>query len=381
MPNLAIIIVDPLGNFDFENPAVINRHRFYFEELTTSTNVFSTFSVLTCGKKPTLKKYDTIDINVITRTRKNFLGFILQATKIIKKNYSGKCVLIAPDPTLAFIACRMIAFILRFNCKKQIPIQLQIHADYSLNSWLTPKYLLIRAMWKFSIRRAHQIRFVGQSQFENIQKTFSNLTPDVFVAPVPLLFSESRGGGQPLNRGKDLTVAFVGRIHKERGLENFLQILRRMEKLNQEFDVIVIGEGPSEREFIVSIQKIVGVQRTRYLGWLSSQALEKIWPQITVLVNSSPSESYGRTMREALFHCTKVLATETSGARDLMRYISPRDLYIYDPSTLIQESRIQDLVSTPCEDYRKLFQDESENSVKQIVLQWRLLAENYYKEF
>ena len=382
MPKMAIVIIDPLGNFDANNPSVIERHRSYARTLFDSTDAFSIFNVFTCSPTKKSINFDNLYIRVLTRGRKSFPIFIFRAYKVVKRTYSGDCVLIAPDPTLAFLACWIISVILRVQGKPKIPIQLQLHADFSRTPTRTPRAIFLKAMWKFSIARASQIRYVGQAQFVNICHIFRYQPTDTFVAPVPIDFGENGGNWlRRVNRppSKSFSVAFVGRIHEERGPEIFLQILSDLNSLNQDFDVIVVGSGVEGTKFISKVQALVGKERTKQFGWLTTSQLAKIWSQITILINSAPSESYGRTIREALFHGTKVIAVESSGVRDLLTFVSPNDLHLYNNNSNLSHLALNDFISEPCRNYRPRLQNESKESMKSLILHWQRLAEAYSK--
>ena len=47
--------------------------------------------------------------------------------------------------------------------------------------------------------------------------------------------------------------------------------------------------------------------------------MENAWERIGILVSTAPSESYGRSLREALMHGVPVWSTDTRGLRDLIQ--------------------------------------------------------------
>lgn len=383
MNKVALIIIDPLGNFDLNDVGVIERHKKYWAELQLITEIISDFNIFTCSTKSSPVIDNELQLRVLTRSRNSFLFFVFRAYKIIKQNYSGKCILVAPDPTLSYLVSWMISVIFRVQGQRKIPIQLQIHADLPTQLKKSPKAFLLQAMWKFSIRRADQIRFVGREQFKRITRSFNFRTTDVFIAPVPIDYGNKTTNKHKFTRltsQEAWTVAFVGRIHKERGLENFITILTELNDLNQNFKVAIVGSGPNEEEFLFDVQSVVGTERVEFAGWLSQAEIEKKWQKILILINSTSSESYGRTVREALYHGTKVLAIESSGINDLRTYVSETDLYIYDFNLKFSNSTFTKFFASPVGDYRSILQNESHESIKRLTFHWEQIAKLYYKE-
>jgi glycosyltransferase involved in cell wall biosynthesis len=117
---------------------------------------------------------------------------------------------------------------------------------------------------------------------------------------------------------RDKTIGFIGRIHKDRGIWEFIQLVKKLNSQNKTFKIVIAGNGPHKNEFLNQLYMEVPKSRISYLGQLPQEELAKVWKQIGVLVSMAPVESYGRVMREALVAGVPVWATKSSGVKDLM---------------------------------------------------------------
>jgi glycosyltransferase involved in cell wall biosynthesis len=122
----------------------------------------------------------------------------------------------------------------------------------------------------------------------------------------------------------------VGRIHEDRGIWSFLELVTKLNHASKDFDVIIIGSGKAESEFISRVKLEIPSQRLHLLGQLSELSLAKIWNKIGVLVSLAPVESYGRVMREGLISGVPVWASKSSGALDLISMSSSKGVKILD---------------------------------------------------
>ena len=126
------------------------------------------------------------------------------------------------------------------------------------------------------------------------------------------------------------SIALVGRIHKDRGIWNFIDLVNKLNKASKDFDVIVIGSGHAESEFLTRIKDVIPRQRLKVLGQLSEDSLAKMWQKIGVLVSLAPVESYGRVIREAYISGVPVWVSKSSGALDLISTANSKGIKLID---------------------------------------------------
>ena len=137
------------------------------------------------------------------------------------------------------------------------------------------------------------------------------------------------------------SIALIGRIHEDRGIWNFIDLVNKLNHVSQDFDVIIIGSGQAEFEFLAKIKNVIPRQRLKILGQLSEDSLAKMWNRIGILVSLAPVESYGRAIREAFISGVPVWVSKSSGALDLISVANSKGIKLIDlnhsDKTLLKE--------------------------------------------
>jgi glycosyltransferase involved in cell wall biosynthesis len=221
------------------------------------------------------------------------------------------------------------AFFLNKFLRLDIPIQIQIHGDIGNPNWYRMSlvnYLRFN-LAKLSIPRASAVRCVGHSQAKFVLNKFNIRKELLSVIPIPISTKLSTASS---NSKKVLTLGLVGRIDRDRGIKNFLQLIKCLQTVRQDFSVMVIGTGPELLNLKKDLGELLPAVRVIFLGELPARSLQLIWPKINVLISMAQSESYGRAMREALVAGVPVWATKSSGVEDLISKAGENAVKILD---------------------------------------------------
>jgi len=116
--------------------------------------------------------------------------------------------------------------------------------------------------------------------------------------------------------GSDIIVATVGRLSKEKGMEDFIEAAAIALKKNRNITYLIIGEGPEERV----LQKIVNNNglgnRIKFLGYRND--MESIYPEIDILVLASYTEGLPKVIIEGLAYERPVIATSVGGVPEVI---------------------------------------------------------------
>jgi glycosyltransferase involved in cell wall biosynthesis len=166
-------------------------------------------------------------------------------------------------------------------------------------------------------------------QAENLVKAFGIKKDKIVVVPVPI---------NPLSKivtlksDRPKTIGLIGRIHQDRGIWEFIKLVKILNLSSQGFKVVVLGEGPSKDKFLLKLESVIPKNRIIYLGHLPESELRKAWQNIGVLVSMAPVESYGRVMRESLIAGVPVWATASAGVKDLMDNCKKGEVKLLDLS-------------------------------------------------
>ena len=142
---------------------------------------------------------------------------------------------------------------------------------------------------------------------------------------------------QQTERKYEKQVIFVGRLSKEKGILNLLDVA---EKLPQDIHLLILGSGPEEdkvREFTKSKSNI------HFLGYQSKERTIPLIRGSDVLVQPSLIEGISSTLLEAMACKTSIIATKIGGNKEVLEH--NKSGILVDPDSNQMLSEILDLVS------------------------------------
>jgi glycosyltransferase involved in cell wall biosynthesis len=370
MSNPSVLILDPRGNIVIGGKDVIARHENYAKELfrqgKTSRLDLKVFSAGSSVKYSANGKNKMV-IN-ISKPTFNSCMFAKKAHKFIKINNLNVKLLVAGDPWESFWG----AFFLSKFLNKKIPIQIQVHGDIADPRWrrINPRNRIRYSLAKLSLRKASSVRAVTKHQAENLVKAFGIKKEKIVVVPVPInLVSKTVA----LKSDRPKTIGLIGRIHQDRGIWEFINLVRVLNSSSKDFKVVVVGDGPSKDKFLLKLESIIPKNRIIYLGQLPESELRKAWKRIGVLVSMAPVESYGRVIRESLIAGVPVWATASAGVKDLMDNCKKSEVKILDlsKSDASLDKDFKSLLKTKVgSDFSKRFNKENKTYAAKLANSW-----------
>jgi glycosyltransferase involved in cell wall biosynthesis len=315
MNNSCVVILDPRGIILSGGADVIERHNSYALHLSKSNpkNKIS-LMILTAGTSQVkIQQSSSLYLEVISKPTFNAIKFAKVALKKIRSKNLDVKLLVAGDPWESFWS----AYLLNELSSEKAPIQIQLHGDIANPAWkkISLQNRIRFNFAKFSMSKANGIRTVSNSQALKVAKIFKIKKAQICVIPVPinnLRLTSSISSKRPK------TLGLIGRIHSDRGIYNFIKLIKSLTVVRDGFTVVIAGGGPEESRFLEEIKELLPKSKIRFFGHLSEKELKKVWKEIGVLVSTAPAESYGRVMREALVAGIPVWATKSSGVEDLI---------------------------------------------------------------
>ena len=371
MNTFSILILDPRGVISAGKNDVVERHSNYGNELAKLFNTVAyTLQIFSSSNEQisTLKNNKSFEILKIFKPTFNSYKFAKKAYEYIDINKISVKLFVVGDPWESYWS----AYFLNKFLNKRIPIQIQVHGDIADPRWRKInfrnriRYLLA----KLSLPKAASIRAVTKYQVENLVKVFGIKRERIVVVPVPItVVSKSVA----LKSERPKTIGLIGRIHQDRGIWEFIQLVRVLSSSSKDFKVIVIGDGPSKDKFLLKLESVIPKNRIIYLGQLPESELRKAWKKIGVLVSMAPVESYGRAIRESLIAGVPVWATTSTGVKDLMDNCKKDEVKLLDLSksdtTLDKDFKLllKTKVST---DFSKRFIKENNTYAAKLANSW-----------
>jgi glycosyltransferase involved in cell wall biosynthesis len=370
MSNPSVLILDPRGNIAASGKDVVARHENYAKELLAQgktlrldLKVFSAGVSIQSSSKGKNER-------VITISKPTFNSYIFakKAHKFIKINNLNVKLLVAADPWESYWS----AYFLNKFMSKKIPIQIQVHGDIADPGWrrINFRNRIRFSLAKLSLQKVSSVRAVTKYQAENLVKAFGIKREKIVVVPVPITIASK---SVALKSQSPKTIGLIGRIHQDRGIWEFIKLVRILNLNSKDLKVVVIGDGPSKDKFLLTLESVIPKNRIIYLGQLPQSELRKAWKRIGILVSMAPVESYGRVIRESLIAGVPVWAKASAGVKDLMDNCKKGEVMLLDLSksdaSLDKDFKTQ-LKTKVSSDFSKRFIKENNTFAVKLANSW-----------
>ncbi len=326
MTKSSIVILDIKGNINSEKAYSRLRHETYAKKLSeVSINKPLRLIVISSGKYFKKDSSENIDFFQIKSSKLNFIGFISKSLWIVKRNNLKVKVVVCGDPWESFLLGKI--FCKSFQNRPKI--QVQVHADISDKNWEGSKlkHLIRLKLQNYAIIQADNVRTVS----EDIAKYIRLMNPSqmVVVTPIPINLS-FRKQRSVLEHREMIKIGFFGRLHRDRGTEIFLELIKKLNSYRQDFSIVVAGCGPEEFRFKSELHSLLGFNRVEFLGFLEQPELWKSLTSLDIYFSLAPSESYGLGLREAVIAGVPVISLESNGVRDARMLFGEKSIRIID---------------------------------------------------
>jgi glycosyltransferase involved in cell wall biosynthesis len=370
MSNRSVLILDPRGNIAIGGKDVITRHAIYakvLRRLGKASNLeLKVFSAALSPKKSSKGKNERVI--TISKSTFNSYMFAKKVHNFIKLHNLDVKLLVAGDPWESYWS----AYFLNRFLNKKISIQIQVHGDLADPRWrrINLRNRIRFLLAKLALPKASSVRAVTKYQVENLVNAFGIKKERIVVIPVPI---NVIGKSVASKSERPKTIGLIGRIHQDRGVWEFIKLVRILNLSSKDFKVVVIGDGPSKAKFLLKLSTVIPKNRVTYLGQLSESELRKAWKKIGLLVSMAPVESYGRVMRESLIAGVPVWATASAGVRDLMDNCKKGEVKLLDlnKSSASLEKDFNLLLKTKVSsDFSKRFIKENNTYSAKLANSW-----------
>ncbi len=184
---------------------------------------------------------------------------------------------------------------------------------------------LYKPLGALSFRRAEKIICVSNHELKLVKKTFK--VPAAKLVHIPNGVEEFKT--DRIEKRKEKTLLFVGRLQKYKGVQHILHALQEL----PDYSLWVIGSGNYEKQ-LKKLALELGVQkRVTWLKNLPKPEMIKRYRQASLFINLSPFEAYGITTAEALACATPCIVSEYGG---LAEFIDNKTCFGAKPKTLVK---------------------------------------------
>jgi glycosyltransferase involved in cell wall biosynthesis len=126
--------------------------------------------------------------------------------------------------------------------------------------------------------------------------------------------------------GNQLSIVYVGRVQKYKGIDQVIKALSKIKERNFIFNIV--GKNAGDRERLENISKELGLEKkVVFWGEVSDRVKEEILERSEIFVFPSEWEAFGIAMLEGMAKGNSVISTKTEGGRYL---VSKENGFLFD---------------------------------------------------
>lgn len=346
-----IVIFDVRGVVQPHQTGTFARHQGY-AKLLNSRLPNSSLRIFSSGRKDlSLSPSNGFIYDEIKANSRFSFRYIKKCIRTLGEEKVIPSVFVAGDPWESCLSAFVVQKYFVLKNKIRIPIQIQIHADITDKKWKNASIInRIRFQCaKLTFLRADQIRCVSYRSRDEISEQFNIKKEKILVIPVELNIPSHSKLEHYSHRPRK--IGFAGRIHRDRGLNDFTSFIKGISMQDKNLKLVVAGGGSEALNFVSELEILVGKENVSYLGALEQDRMMNFWSSIGVFVTTANSESYGRSMREAALFGIPVIGLESRGLDGLLELGIP----------WIFKMNMQDLANFPIEKLNSIIDMETNN--------------------
>lgn len=277
---------------------------------------------LSSGFKPDSVESDVVgrklEKHIFSHKKINLLMFFFKSLNLLRRERNKEIMLVAGDNYGALL----ITLLLKLLISSNIRVQISIHGNPINHGGSKFKNLLRMISFKLLVPRASSVRLVSKHLLFELGDFFGR-NAEIIVSPVPVVLPNRFVAKRIGNR-----VGLIGRLHYERGISLFRDIVTELISQDQNYEFLIVGDGP-ERPLLSELASRNPKVRIDFLGTLSQIEVQEKLLEIKLLLSCAENEGYGLSIREAILSGTPVIAKENAGTREL-RNSFPEMVFLFE---------------------------------------------------
>ena len=369
----ALFILDSRGIISLHNEYDLKRHMEYAERIIGFNKKILIAVATTNPSFTSVTTFENLTVYPISGNRRFSPKYLLEVSTLIRKLDLGRILFIAGDPWESAVSL----FLIRRFCSTDSRSQVQIHADITTDEWvhLSKINRVRKFVLSLTLERFESIRVTSLEIKRSIAAKYGIPQERFIVSNLRINLDPSSSPVLAENRPK--SISFVGRMEKDRGLDIFVEFIKKVSDLNAILNIV--GSGPDHTKFVEELKEIVGSDRVNVWGEIGPQEMPSLWKQTGLLVSTAPSESFGRTIREAACFGVPVLAVASRGFNEFVHFTDVPWVRVLDKQgnpAQTQEVARRLLVAKTSLKVREKILSEQEEQISNLVQCWISLLEN-----
>ncbi len=247
---------------------------------------------------------------------KNPLFFIMKYLKKKARNYD----LIHVHSYIYFSTIQTFIFKLLLN--RKIPIILHLHGGIQTEKFIASsliekvmllfkKFIFDLIIGKFMIKKANALISVSKDDLLAINKVFKiNRKKHNYYLPNVVDSNEFK----KLNNIENKYIGFIGRLTKIKGIDLFLELIKKVNELDKKQQFLIIGEGP----YLDNVKEAIEKYPINFLERVSHDEMVKYYNQCSIFIQTSRAEGLPTCVLEALSCEVPVVASDVGGTSEIV---------------------------------------------------------------
>ncbi len=291
--------------------SLLKRWDLYGEIVNSSTNglkieIFPLRGLLSLDSRKFLHSAASFGLEngVMARTK----GLI----ELISSNDDNYTIVVG-DNQLSLI----IAILMKIRFSSRVRIQVQFHGDtYHFCANKDPLGFLRVLLSRVAIHFADSIRVVSEFQKSEIRSVSLKKNLKFVLSPIPINFAKVPNHSS----SSSIDILYVGRLHRERGIREFVSIICQLKAMRPLLKVTIIGAGPEKSWAEDMLSKFINDGTVVFFGHVSASSLRELYSTSKVLLSTAPREGYGLSLREAALSGISVIARKSKGSAEAAKF-------------------------------------------------------------
>ncbi len=197
-----------------------------------------------------------------------------------------------------------------YSKMRKIVYGVQVHNDPQNIPGIQPISLIRQWMSYYCFSSASLIRTVNPITADHLKGSYGEKVRVIPVAPsiIPSLRNTIPD---------ENNILIVSRLSNEKGVDTALNVIAKVSEKIPNIKVTIIGDG-DERKSLENQTQLLDIN-ANFLGALPPQELSFHYSQATLLLLTSRQEGWGRVLIEAILAGLPIVATETLGAKAIVK--------------------------------------------------------------
>ncbi len=226
---------------------------------------------------------------------------------------------------------------------------------------------LIKLIWK----EASNVTCNSNGLKKLACNTLKNIDIRVIPNGVDSNFFSSNG-----NHNKKITILYVGRLSKQKGLNNLIEPIKALkQKSNIPFQLNIVGDGPEKKQLIQKFKQNKLDDIVKFSGWINKAELIKQYQSASIFLFPSLSEGMPNAILEAMASGLPIIATKVAGNEELVRNNENGYLVPINNSKILTDKLI-DLIECPNK-MREM--GKRSRHIAKTEYTWEYMANEYIK--